>query len=422
MNYEAAPAIAEERVGRGSAILAWLPAVLGMWFLVAAENPVDIFLCVVLMFHAPAMLRLPPLQRRRQLLVEMPAILLGTFGVAVLLVQGMAGLLDAPTPWLQAVQFGCYMSVWVLSLRLVYRGLQWLLLRVCKRQLLMRVATAALMIGIGMPQLFVALQTRRVAIGKVPDAYFATKAQREVAFATDGGLMLRGTLLTQPEAPESRPVAIVCHGLGANRANFFSYAQILWLLDCNVFAFDFRGHGQSEGVVTTLGGREASDVVAASNWVRSQPQFANSKIMLVGISMGGASVLRAAADAKADAVFTESAFADLSTILDERMAGLGPLRHFASASVWLAAYMQLGMDLGEISPRGSLAALPATVPVVLIHAGEDALIPVSHGRALAAARPDLTLHVIEGAGHGGCTDASWTEVKRHLERLLATLD
>jgi len=422
MDYDAAPAIAEERVGRGMAVLAWLPAVLAVWFLVAAENLVDIFLCLVLMAHAPTVLRLPPLERRRQLLIEMPAILLGTFGIAVLLVQGMAALLDAPTPWLQAVQFGCYMSVWVLSLRLVYRGLQWLLLRVCKRQLLARVVTAVVMIGIGMPQLFVALQTRRVAIGKQPNAYFATKAQREVTFATDGGLMLRGTLLTQPKSPESRPVAIVCHGLGANRANFFSYAQILWLLDCNVFAFDFRGHGQSEGVTTTLGGREASDVVAATNWVRSQPQFANSKIVLVGISMGGASALRAAADAKADAVFTESAFADLSTMLDERMSGLGPLRHFASASVRLAAYMQLGVDLDEISPLRSLAALPATVPVVLIHAAEDALIPVSHGHTLAAARPDLTLHLIEGAGHGGCTSAGWAQVKNHLEHLLATLN
>lgn len=405
-------------------VLAWLPAALGAWFLFEAQNAVDAFLCLVLFAHAPAVLPLDRVSRRRQLVLEMPAILVGTFGIAALLVQGMAALLAAPTPWAQAVHFGLYMSIWVLSLRLVYRGLQWLLVRVSKRQALMRALAAVVMIGIGMPQLFVALQTRRVAIGKVPNAYFAEGVQREVTFENGDGLQLRGTLLTQPTVAGDaapRPVAVVCHGLGANRANFFSYAHLLWLLDCHVFAFDFRGHGQSEGVTTTLGGREADDVVAATRWVRAQPELARSKILLVGISMGGASALRAAAEAKADAVFTESAFADLSAMLDERMAGLGPLQPLASASVALAARMQLGVDIDDISPRESLAALPNDVPVVLIHAAEDALIPVAHGEALAAARPGLILHKIPGAGHGGCIDTGWTTIKRLLETLLATL-
>lgn len=120
-------------------------------------------------------------------------------------------------------------------------------------------------------------------------------------------------------------------------------------------------------------------------------------------------------------MFTESSFADLSTMLDERMVGLGPLRHFAAASVRFAAWLQLGVDLEDVSPRDSLAALPLTTKVVLVHAGEDALIPVSHGERLAAARAGQKLHVIAGAGHGGCLHTGWSQLEGLLKGLLESV-
>ena len=419
----ASPQVVASRLGTAAVVMACLPTALAAMFLCYAESVVDVALCLVLLLHAPLTLRLPVVRRRRQLFVELPAILIGTFGIAAMLVVSMASLLEAPVPWGQSIGFGLYMAIWVLSLRFVYHGLQWLLERPCKRPLLTRLVAAMVMIGFAMPQLFVALQTRRVAIGKVPNVYFAEGVQREVRFPNGDGLWLRGTLLTQTgsESAQPRPVVIVCHGLGANRANFFAYAQLAWILECHVFAFDFRGHGQSEGVTTTLGGREAADVVAASRWIRAQPEFANSPLVLLGISMGGASVLRAAAEARADGVFVESSFCDLSAMLDERMAGLGPLRHLASASVRFAAWLQLGVDLKDVSPRASLAALPLSIPVVLVHAGDDALIPVAHGERLAAARAGLKLHVIEGAGHGGCLHTGWSQLEALLQGLLKTV-
>jgi pimeloyl-ACP methyl ester carboxylesterase len=416
--------------GRTAVVIACLPTVLAAVFLFLAESAVDVVLCLVLLLHGPLTLRLSAIRRRRQLFVEMPAILIGTLGIAALLVVSMASLLEAAVPWGQAIGFGLYMGIWVLSLRIIYHGLQWGLERTCKKPLLTRVVAAVVMIGVGMPQLFVALQTRRVAIGKQPNVYFAEGAHREVEFENADGLLLRGTLLTQPEnesaqpavePPLPRPIVIVCHGLGANRANFFAYAQMAWMQQCHVLAFDFRGHGQSEGAITTLGGREAGDVVAASQWIRAQPQFANSPLVLIGISMGGASALRAAAAARADGVFTESAFADLSIMLEERMAGLGPLRHLAAASVRFAAWLQLGVDLEDVSPRDSLAALPLSTKVVLVHAGDDALIPIAHGERLAAARVGQKLHVVEGAGHGGCLHVGWSQLETLLKGLLESV-
>ncbi|MFT4516102.1 MAG: pimeloyl-ACP methyl ester carboxylesterase [Planctomycetota bacterium] len=428
MNQEV-PAV-DSPPGKAAVVMACLPTLLAAVFLFLAESGVDVGLCLVLLLHAPLTLRLSAIRRRRQLFVEMPAILIGTFGVAALLVVSMASLLEAPVPWGQAVGFGIYMAIWVLSLRLIYNGMQWLLERACKKPLLTRIVAAVVMIGFGMPQLFVALQTRRVAIGKQPNVYFAEGAHREIEFANADGLLLRGTLLTQPARepalqvgapPLPRPVVIVCHGLGSNRANFFAYAQMAWLQQCHVLAFDFRGHGQSEGVTTTLGGREAGDVVAASRWIRAQPEFAGSPLVLLGISMGGASVMRAAAEAGADGVFTESSFADLSAMLDTRMEGLGPLRHLAAASVRFAAWLQHGVDLDSVSPRDSLAALPLSTKVVLVHAGDDALIPVAHGERLAAARAGQKLHIIEGASHGGCLHVGWSQLETLLQGLLESV-
>ncbi len=79
----------------------------------------------------------------------------------------------------------------------------------------------------------------------------------------------------------------------------------------------------------------------------------------------------------------------------------------------------MGAECGP--PRQSLAALSREIPVVLVHAGDDNRIPVSQGRDLAAARPGLQLHVVAGAGHGGCIGVGWTQMQDLLRQLLASL-
>ena len=68
---------------------------------------------------------------------------------------------------------------------------------------------------------------------------------------------------------DARALAVVCHGLGANRAAFFGLAELAWQLDCETLAFDFRAHGESEGRVCTMSAREVEDVLAAVRFLRA---------------------------------------------------------------------------------------------------------------------------------------------------------
>ena len=79
----------------------------------------------------------------------------------------------------------------------------------------------------------------------------------------------------------------------------------------SVLLLDLRAHGGSEGRHTTLGGREREDVRAAiARAARAGPR-ASDGFVLLGVSMGGVAVLRAAAEeADVRAVVAEAPYDD----------------------------------------------------------------------------------------------------------------
>ena len=394
-----------------------LPVALALGFVWWAESAVEVVLCAVVLLQPLAVAALPAERRRAIAFVQTPAILLGAFGMAAFVAANMASMLGGAIPWGQVVRYAAFVALWILALRLAYQALGALVARALRREAAAKLVTAVLVVVLGMPQLFVALQTHRFAIGQQPRLDRALAELQHVTFESHDGTPLRGTLVRQPEWSNPRPVVVVCHGVAANRANVFAYAELAWDLGCHAFAFDFRAHGDSGGATTTLGAREPEDVVAACRYLRENG-FAQHPIVLVGVSMGGASALRAAADAGAAAVFAESAYADLGAMVEAQVAALGPLRTPAAWAVAVAAWLQLGISLDEVSPRRSLAALPGDVPVALVHAGEDGVIPLAEGRRLAAARPGLELQVVAGAGHGGCLYVDRARIERLLRGLV----
>jgi len=267
-----------------------LPIAVASGFAWFAESAAELVLCAIVPLQPWALRALPPERRRAIALVQTPAILLGTFALAAWMASGMAAMLGGQVPWWRVVRFGIYLALWILALRLVYQGLGAALRRGMRRESSARLLAAVLMFALGMPQLFVALQTHRIGIGQVPRTSRELATVREVSYASLDGTRLRGTLLRQPEWSNPRPVVVVCHGVGANRANFFGYAELAWDLGCHAFAFDFRAHGHSGGSTTTLGAREADDVVATCRWLRANG-FEHHPLVLVGVSMGGASAL-----------------------------------------------------------------------------------------------------------------------------------
>src|SRR3989338_5289425 len=96
-----------------------------------------------------------------------------------------------------------------------------------------------------------------------------------VTFETDDGLKLKGWLIPGNKSEnKSRGTIIMMHGYPTNKADVLPLSLFL-LNDYNVFLFDFRSFGESEGSYTTAGYKEVNDLDAAVNYIKSRKDTKN---------------------------------------------------------------------------------------------------------------------------------------------------
>lgn len=99
------------------------------------------------------------------------------------------------------------------------------------------------------------------------------------------GQRVQGTLL-QPESPV--PGFLFVHGWGGDQAEDLGHAEELARLGCICFTFDLRGHAGSDAAreeVTRQDGLD--DVIAAYDFLASQPLIDREAIGVIGTSYGG---------------------------------------------------------------------------------------------------------------------------------------
>ncbi len=137
-----------------------------------------------------------------------------------------------------------------------------------------------------------------------------------------GGDTLRGTLY-EPNAPRPHPAIIFAHGLLSTRDEFGDYPQKFCERGYLALAFDFRGHGASEGTRGLVAeARLVEDLIHALDYIEANPGIDNNRIALFGHSLGGGAVLCATArDARVRAVI---AGATVGRLRDE--LGTGELK------------------------------------------------------------------------------------------------
>ena len=218
-----------------------------------------------------------------------------------------------------------------------------------------------------------------------------------------------------PATDQARAVVVVAHGLTANKDEHrvVSLSAALQRQGFEVIAYDSRGHGQSGGQCT-LGDLERHDVAAVVAWARTR----NSRVVLVGASMGAVAVLSYAATAH-----DLSGVVAVSSPREWRL----PLRIRSVATAGLArtrtgrefALRRMNVRIAPWtspeSPRSLVERVNA--PLVVVHGRRDTIIP--HRAGLAAVlgddpRRSIVLvhsmgHAFDPVGHGQICDAvSWT--------------
>ncbi|GAB4453418.1 MAG: alpha/beta hydrolase [Anaerolineae bacterium] len=219
---------------------------------------------------------------------------------------------------------------------------------------------------------------------------------QDITLTSADGLKLAGWFI-----PGSRPEAIILvHGINANRQVMLPTAAILAEAGYPLLLVDLRGHGQSDPSHVTYGYREALDVQAAADFLARQPGI--EQIGALGLSLGGATVIRAAAiEPRIGPLVVQGTFSSLPGAIDDAFEGMSIFPRWPFAPLFVAvAERQLGLNAEMVDSRRDLAVM-APRPLLIIHGRQDHLFPVYHAEEMYRAAPQPKwLWIIEDMGHG----------------------
>lgn len=238
----------------------------------------------------------------------------------------------------------------------------------------------------------------------------------DVTFATKDGLRLAGAYL-HTRRHRRRGVILFGTEYGSNRWSCLQYCRRLLDEGFDIFTFEFRNCGESEGLsgykpLQWVTNYEVEDVLAAVRYLKSRPDADPRGIGFFGVSRGGsAGIVAAAREPYIRCVVTDGAFATVGTMVPYMQKWVSLYSLLPSAYRWLprwiyvlAAQMalwQLSRQYGCRYPSLEKAISKiAPRPLLMIHGGADNYIRPEWARELfARAREPKELWIVEGAKH-----------------------
>ncbi|MBI2658539.1 alpha/beta fold hydrolase [Candidatus Woesearchaeota archaeon] len=236
---------------------------------------------------------------------------------------------------------------------------------------------------------FMSIHPQKIITDLIPSD-FGLKYE-EVAFKSTDGINLNGWFLPNNK---TKATIIVMHGYPADKANLLGISEFL-AKDFNVFLFDFRSFGESEGKYTTAGYLERNDLLGAINYLQKEKNI--TKIGLYGFSLGGAVALMANHE-NVKAIVADSAYARLSHMVRHMYRIFFVLKYPLAYLTKLYGMLFLRINLDDASPADNIKNIK--IPILLIHAEKDSQIPISESYLLHDANKKAELWIVENAEHG----------------------
>lgn len=229
----------------------------------------------------------------------------------------------------------------------------------------------------------------------VRDPSAATLAFEDVTFASADDTRLHGWYLRAASQPERGTILFV-HGNGGNISTHLGFVHWLPPAGYNVFIWDYRGYGTSDGEEDLAGAH--ADAEAALHWLVARGGTDVERLVVYGQSLGASvaihTVTHAPDGARVRAVISESAFSGYRAIAREKLA--------TSWLTWPLQYPLSWTLVDRYSASRSLAGI-APRPLLLVHGAADEIVPAHHALDLfALAREPKELWMIAGAGHTDC--------------------
>lgn len=235
----------------------------------------------------------------------------------------------------------------------------------------------------------------------------------DVSFYNARGDLISGWLAVH--APHA-PLIILTHGTPGNRVDMVQRAAFLFKHGYSVLLFDFQSYGRSQGIMSTLGMVESDDILAAISFLRSYPDTADSKIGVLGLSMGAtAGVLAAARSTDISALVAESCPTDATLV-----PGDVPTAQVRDADRALVEEVY-GVDVTQARPIAVINKLAGHTPLFLINGDIDTQTPLAGMNALyRAAGAPKQFWVVSGAQHAQSFSISTADYIARVDQFFDT--
>lgn len=199
------------------------------------------------------------------------------------------------------------------------------------------------------------------------------------------------------------PVMICFHGYRGNKFRDFAGAiKIFEDLKYNVLLVDQRAQHESEGKYMTFGVKEQKDVIP---WVNKIIEIFGKdvKIAIEGLSMGGATVLMAAAFQKLPAnvkcVVADCPFTSPLGIFLFSMRGIKIPKFVTKFVAYLTGKIYMGVNFNK--SNAYIGLKNNKLPILIMHGEEDSIVPVTMSKDLLKKYPEMIeLHTFKNANHG----------------------
>jgi uncharacterized protein len=203
-------------------------------------------------------------------------------------------------------------------------------------------------------------------------------AYEDVFFLTEDGLRLHGWFVPSRGSPTT---LLWFHGNAGNISHRLENLALLHhRVGANIFIFDYREYGKSEGEISKAG--TFRDAFAAYSYVCSRADCDPRGIVLFGRSLGTALATAVAAKHPCLGLILESAFTSTDDVMRLYFPFLPPL------PAGTIKYDSIRL-IGEV-----------TVPKLIIHGEHDEIIPLWMGKRLYEAAPvPKEFYLIRGATH-----------------------
>ncbi|MBR2151976.1 MAG: alpha/beta fold hydrolase [Clostridia bacterium] len=204
-------------------------------------------------------------------------------------------------------------------------------------------------------------------------------------------------------AKEDAPLIIMFHGYqGSPRRDFCGSAKPLLDLGYNILTIDQRSHGKSDGHSITFGIKERNDCLSWAKYAKENLSKDNP-IFLMGISMGGATVLMASNMELPEAIkgiIADCPYSTPKDIIKKECKNMGYNPKLVFPLIVCGGWIFGRLNIFKYD---SLSAVKeCELPILLIHGTNDMFVPCEMSKEIYKGCKNATLEIFEGAAHGVC--------------------